>query len=51
MAVINNTTQAYEYMLDKDVNFIRAAFPIKTDTGIPLSCPLLWVQRLMFNIM
>ena len=35
MAVINNTTQAYEYMLDKDVNFIRAAFPIKTDTGIP----------------
>lgn len=35
MAVINNTTQAYEYMLDKDVNFIRAAFPIKTDTGMP----------------
>jgi hypothetical protein len=35
MAVIDNTTQAYEYMLDKDVNFIRAAFPIKADTGIP----------------
>lgn len=35
MSVINNTTQAYEYMLDKDVNFIRAAFPIKTDTGMP----------------
>ena len=35
MAVIDNTTQAYEYMLDKDVNFIRAAFPIKTDTGMP----------------
>jgi hypothetical protein len=35
MAVIENTTQAYSYMLDKDVNFIRAAFPIKTDTGTP----------------
>ena len=35
MAVISNATQAYEYMLDKDVNFIRAAFPIKTDTGTP----------------
>ena len=35
MAVISNATQAYEYLLDKDVNFIRAAFPIKTDTGTP----------------
>jgi len=26
---------AYQYLLDKDVNFIRAAFPNPTDTGIP----------------
>jgi hypothetical protein len=26
---------AYQYLLDKDVNFIRAAFPDPTDTGIP----------------
>ena len=26
---------AYQYLLDKDVNFIRAAFPSPTDTGIP----------------
>ena len=26
---------AYEYLIDKDVNFIRQAYPTPTDTGIP----------------
>jgi hypothetical protein len=34
MAVIDGTG-AYEYLLNKDVNFIRAAYPVPTDTGIP----------------
>ena len=34
MAVIDGTG-AYEYLLNKDVNFIRAAYPAPTDTGIP----------------
>ena len=34
IAVID-TTGAYEYLLNKDVNFIRQAYPVPTDTGIP----------------
>jgi hypothetical protein len=34
LAVIDDDG-AYQYLLDKDVNFIRAAFPDPTDTGIP----------------
>jgi hypothetical protein len=34
MAVID-ATGAYEYLLNKDVNFIRQAYPIPTDTGLP----------------
>jgi hypothetical protein len=34
MAVID-ATGAYEYLLNKDVNFIRQAYPIPTDTAIP----------------
>ena len=34
MAVIDGTG-AYEFLLNKDVNFIRAAYPIPTETGIP----------------
>ena len=34
MAVIDSTG-AYEYLLNKDVNFIRQAYPVPTDTGIP----------------
>ena len=34
MAVID-TTGSYEYLLNKDVNFIRQAYPQPTDTGIP----------------
>jgi len=34
MAVIN-TDGSYEYLLNKDVNFIRQAYPIPTDTGLP----------------
>jgi len=35
MAVVNNTTGEYYYLLDKDVNFIREAYPSPTSTGIP----------------
>jgi hypothetical protein len=34
MAVIR-ADGTYEYLLDKDVNFIRQAYPSPTDTGIP----------------
>ena len=34
MAVVDGTG-AYEYLLNKDVNFIRQAYPVPTDTGIP----------------
>jgi hypothetical protein len=34
MAVIDGDGN-YEYLLNKDVNFIRAAYPSPTDTGIP----------------
>lgn len=35
MAVIDPTSGEYEYLLNKDVNFIRAAYPSPTDTGKP----------------
>ena len=35
LAVIDPTTGAYTYLLNKDVNFIREAYPIPTDTGVP----------------
>ena len=34
LAVID-ATGAYEYLLNKDVNFIRQAYPTPTDTGMP----------------
>ena len=34
MAVVDGTG-AYEYLLNKDVNFIRQAYPTPTDTAIP----------------
>lgn len=34
LAVIN-ADGSYEYLLNKDVNFIRAAYPTPTDTGTP----------------
>jgi hypothetical protein len=34
MAVIR-ASGAYEYLLNKDVNFIRESYPIPTDTGVP----------------
>ena len=34
MAVIR-ATGAYEYLLNKDVNFIRESYPTPTDTGVP----------------
>jgi hypothetical protein len=34
MAVIR-ATGAYEFLLNKDVNFIRESYPIPTDTGVP----------------
>jgi|VirMetMinimDraft_7_1064189.scaffolds.fasta_scaffold163275_2 hypothetical protein len=35
LAVIDPTTGAYSYLLNKDVNFIREAFPSPTATGTP----------------
>jgi hypothetical protein len=35
MAVIDPVTGAYEYLLNKDVSFIRETFPIPTITGKP----------------
>jgi len=34
-AVIDPITDEYEYLLNKDVNFIRAAYPSPNDTGKP----------------
>ena len=34
LAVVD-TTGAYTYLLNKDVNFIRESYPIPTDTGLP----------------
>jgi hypothetical protein len=34
MAIINASGE-YEYLLNKDVNFIRQAYPQPTDTGLP----------------
>jgi hypothetical protein len=34
LAVVN-TDGSYAYLLNKDVNFIREAFPTPTDTGVP----------------
>ena len=36
LAVIDPVTNDYEYLLNKDVNFIRASYPKATDTGKPL---------------
>jgi hypothetical protein len=33
LAVINDGS--YEYLLDKDVNFVRQAYPSPTETGVP----------------
>ena len=35
LAVVNPTTSEYEYLLNKDVNYIRAAYPGPSTTGIP----------------
>jgi|TARA_E500000318_G_scaffold10646_1_gene9434 hypothetical protein len=35
LAVIDSTTGAYSYLLNKDVNFIRESFPSPTATGTP----------------
>ena len=35
MAVIDTVTGIYEFLLNKDVNFIRAAYPSPTDYGKP----------------
>lgn len=35
LAVIDPITNEYQYLLNKDVNFIRAAYPNPTDGGIP----------------
>jgi hypothetical protein len=35
LSVVDPVTGAYEFLLNKDVNFIREAFPIPTQTGKP----------------
>jgi hypothetical protein len=35
LSVIDPVTQAQVFLLDKDVNYIREAFPVPTDTGTP----------------
>ena len=35
LAIIDPTTGAYTYLLNKDVNFIREAYPRPTSTGAP----------------
>lgn len=35
MAVVIPATGAYEYLLNKDVNFIRASYPNPNTTGVP----------------
>jgi len=38
LAVIENygtATETYTFLLNKDVNFIREAYPVPTDTGLP----------------
>jgi len=35
LAVVDPTTGAYTYLLNKDVNFIREAYPTPADTGAP----------------
>jgi len=35
LAVIDPTTTDYEFLLNKDVNFIRASYPSASDSGIP----------------
>jgi hypothetical protein len=35
LAVIDPTTGAYDFLLNKDVNFIRESFPTPTSTGKP----------------
>ena len=35
LAAIDPTTNEYEFLLNKDVNFIRQAYPSPTDTGKP----------------
>ena len=35
LAVIDSTTGAYTFLLNKDVNFIREAYPKPTSTGAP----------------
>lgn len=35
LAVVNPTTQAQTFLLNKDVNYIREAFPSPSDTGTP----------------
>lgn len=36
LAVIDPATNEYTYLLNKDVNFIRAAYPGANDNGLPL---------------
>jgi hypothetical protein len=48
LAIIN-TDGTYEYLLNKDVNYIRQAFPSPTDTGLPTHYALFGSQYTNIN--
>lgn len=35
LAVVIPVTGAYQYLIEKDVNFLREAYPVPTTTGVP----------------
>jgi hypothetical protein len=49
LAVINPTTGNYSYLLNKDVNFMREAYPNPTTTGTPRFYGLFGSQSNNFN--
>ncbi len=49
MAVISPTDGSYTYLLNKDVNFIRQAYPTPTDTGTPAYYALFGPQYTLTN--
>jgi len=49
LAIIDPTTGAYSYLLNKDVNFIRESFPIPSVTGTPTHYALFGNQYLNPN--
>jgi hypothetical protein len=49
MAAVDNATGAYEYLLNKDVNFIRQAYPVPSSVGFPKYYALFGPQSIDVN--